>query len=259
MVVPALDESPRIGRVLRTMPAEVDRVVVVDDGSRDATAEVARASGDPRVEVVRHPARRGVGAAIVTGYERALEEAGGPRDAFVVMAGDGQMDGRDLPALVAPLARGETGYVKGNRFAWHGRTPMPLPRRVGGAVFSRLTSAALGMAIHDSQCGYTALARWAAARLDLAALWRGYGYPNDLLSLVTCAGVAVAEVPVRPVYAGEPSKLHPRHLPRIGWIVARAYVRRLQTRQKSAAAPAPPPPEMPAGGPDRAPPGAALS
>ena len=228
VIVPALDESKRIGAVLEGMPACVDRVIVVDDGSRDGTADVARRFGDPRVHVVSHRSRQGVGAAIVTGYRRALTFEGGPRDAFVVMAGDGQMDPADLPRLVEPLAgEGRVAYVKGNRFAWPGvARVMPTARYVGGQVFSRLTTVAVGAPVHDSQCGYTALARWACEILPLDELWPGYGYPNDLLATLARAEMAFAEVSVRPVFAGEESKLRPWHVATIGWLVGRAIARR---------------------------------
>src|SRR4051812_42658085 len=114
VVVPAYREAPRIARVLRTMPTAVDEIIVVDDASDDGTADAARAVGDPRVVVVIHRKNQGVGAAIVTGYKEALTRTQAPCDAFVVMAGDGQMDPDDLPALVLPVARGEAGYVKGD-------------------------------------------------------------------------------------------------------------------------------------------------
>ena len=79
-VVPAWDEAPRIGRVLRGIPAWVDAIVVVDDGSGDGTAEAAHAVGDPRVEVLRQDFNRGVGAAIAAGYKRAGAVAPGARD-----------------------------------------------------------------------------------------------------------------------------------------------------------------------------------
>jgi glycosyltransferase involved in cell wall biosynthesis len=225
VVVPAYEERPRIGRVLGSMPALVDRIVVVDDASRDGTADVARAQGDARVEVVVHPENRGVGAAIVTGYRRALECTRGASDAIAVMAGDAQMDPLDLEAVLEPVVSGRAGYVKGNRFAWPGvRRRMPLARWAAGQLFSRLTSRAIGVIVHDSQCGYTALSREACARLDLAALWPGYGYPNDLLGQLARRDVIIAEVPVRPVYADEVSRLRPRHALTVLCLVGRAWV-----------------------------------
>jgi glycosyltransferase involved in cell wall biosynthesis len=228
-VVPAWDEAPRIGRVVRAMPEWVDAVVVVDDASRDGTAEAARAAGDGRLDVVRHERNRGVGAAIATGYRRAGELASGDRDVFVVMAGDGQMDPHDLPALVDPVTRDAADYVKGNRFGSRDvvRT-MPPSRLLGGLAFSWATSRAIGVSVSDSQCGYTALARAAWARLDLDRLWPGYGYPNDLLSQLALRGLRIAEVPVRAVYADEVSRLKSRHVPVVAAVVARAWVRRLR-------------------------------
>jgi glycosyltransferase involved in cell wall biosynthesis len=228
-VVPAWDEAPRIARVVRAMPEWVDAVVVVDDASRDGTAEAARATGDARLRVVRHERNRGVGAAIVTGYRRAGELTSDGRDVFVVMAGDGQMDPHDLPALVDPVARDDADYVKGNRFGSRDvvRT-MPPSRLLGGLAFSWATSRAIGVSVSDSQCGYTALARAAWGRLDLDRLWPGYGYPNDLLSQLALRGLRIAEVPVRAVYADEVSRLKPRHVPVVAAVVARAWVRRLR-------------------------------
>ncbi len=230
VVVPAFRERARIARVIEAIPAEVDSIIVVDDASDDDTAHAARAVADARVIVVRHEHNRGVGAAIVTGYRRANEIAGSPRDAFVVMAGDGQMDPRDLPTLVAPIARGDAGYAKGDRFAWPGalRT-IPRTRYIGGRVLSALTSAALAVRIRDSQCGYTALSREACARLDLDALWPRFGYPNDLLAMLVRAGIDVVEVPIRPVYPHTKNKLGARHVPIIVSLVARAALRRVFT------------------------------
>ncbi len=239
VVVPAYEEAPRIGRVIRTMPTWVDCVLVVDDASEDGTGDAARAVGDTRVEVLRHVENQGVGAAIATGYVRAHEESGGERDAFVVMAGDGQMAPDDLPRLVAPIALGEADYVKGDRFVatrrWrHVVRVMPPARLLGGMAFSWATSRAIGVAISDSQCGYTAISRQACGRLDLPGLWPGYGYPNDILSQLALRGLRIREVPVRAVYGDEVSRLRLRHLPLIGAVVARAWARRLaaSTRAK---------------------------
>lgn len=228
VVVPAFREEHRVARVIDTMPTYVDHVVVIDDASDDRTYEVARASKDPRVIVLRHATNRGVGAAIVTGYRWALGVPGAERDVFVVMAGDGQMDPRDLPALVAPIVRGSAGYVKGNRFAEPSSLRViPRSRYVGGRLFTMLTRAALAIRVHDSQCGYTAISREACARIDLASLWPRFGYPNDLLAMLTRAGVTFVEVPVRPLYPHVSNTLGARHTPIIAAVIARAWWRRV--------------------------------
>jgi glycosyltransferase involved in cell wall biosynthesis len=227
VVVPAWDEAPRIARVLRAMPHWIDRIVLVDDASVDATVRAARGLGDPRLEVVCHPRNRGVGAAIATGYRRALATRGRARDVFVVMAGDGQMDPRDLPALVDPVARNQADYVKGDRF----RTPqaraiIPRERLCGGLILSWATARAVGVEVTDAQCGYAAISRDACTRLDLDGLWPRYGYPNDLLSQLALRKMRIGQVPVRPVYADEVSRLKPRHVPVIAGLVLRAWLRR---------------------------------
>ena len=238
-MVPAFEEAPRIGRVVRGIPPSVEHILVVDDASSDGTAAAARAAGDAdgspqvkgRLEVITHRENRGVGAAIVTGYQRAQQLALGPTDALVVMAGDGQMDPADLPALVWPIAQGRADYVKGCRFDWLGaRTTIPIGRWLGGRAFGRLTSWAIGQRIKDSQCGYTALSRAAASRLDLDGLWPGYGYPNDILGQLAARRLSIAEVPVRPIYADEVSRLKLRHLPTIATLIGRAWVRRRTAR-----------------------------
>jgi len=239
VIVPAFNEEARIGAVLASMPASVDEIFVVDDASRDATAAIARASIDPRVRVFVHAVNRGVGAAIATGYREALTRGGEAGDAFVVMAGDGQMDPSDLDALTLPIRERRAGYVKGNRFAHpEVRATMPRARYLGGAVFSRLTSLAIGQPVQDSQCGYTAIAREACARLDLDALWPRYGYPNDLLAQLAERRIAIDEVCVRPVYAGEASGLRVWHCARIAHLVGRAWVRRVSGAQSRGVQPA---------------------
>lgn len=228
VVVPAFREELHVGTVVSTMPAFVDAIVVVDDGSDDLTSKAALAIGDPRVRVIRHEARRGVGAAIVTGYREALRAfTGGPNDVVCVMAGDGQMHPDDLEVVCAPIVDGSADYVKGDRFLDPGvRGSMGLPRFVGGQVFSLLTSLAIGQRIHDSQCGYTAIARHALEAIPLESLWPGFGYPNDLLGLLAAERLRIREVFVRSIYGQEKSKLRLHHLPRIFALIGRSARRR---------------------------------
>ena len=109
VVVPAYDEEALIAATLGGIPSLVDRIFVVDDGSTDRTSERALELGDPRVEVLPHERRSGVGAATITGYRRALAEG---LDVVVVMNGDNQMAPEDQPTLVEPVARGQLDYSK---------------------------------------------------------------------------------------------------------------------------------------------------
>lgn len=225
VVIPALDEARWIAEVVRGLPAFVDDVVLVDDGSRDGTAERAQATGETRLTVLRHAAPRGVGAAIVAGYRAALARGA---DVVAVMAGDGQMDPADLARVVGPVVEGRADYVKGDRFAHPdvART-MPWARYAAGHTFAWLTRVAAGLPqLSDSQCGYTAIGADALAQLDLDALWPSYGYPNDLLGALARQRLRVHEVVVRPVYRGEASGIRPWHVLTVGWLIGRIAVRR---------------------------------
>lgn len=231
VVVPAFREEAHVAGVIATMPPFVDAIVLVDDGSPDRTSERALSLGDPRLVLIRHDRRRGVGAALTTGYGRAVELTTSPTDALCVMAADGQMDPTELESLARPIVEGRADYVKGDRFGDPTvRKSMGTPRWVGGQVFTRLTSAAIEQTISDSQCGYTALSRGAAVQLDLAGLWPSFGYPNDILGQLAALEMRVAEVPVRAIYGAEISKLRLRHLPPIFWIIGRAALRRRRRR-----------------------------
>jgi glycosyltransferase involved in cell wall biosynthesis len=202
VVIPAYDERAKISHTVATVPACADAIFVIDDASRDDTAQRAREAASRAVapvEVVRHAENCGVGAAIVTGYRWALRASA---DVAVVLAGDGQMDPVDLPALLEPIAADRADYVKGNRFRhpdlW---SAMPPVRILGNLLLSAATRVTSGYRdVFDSQCGYTAIHRRALTALDLDALWPRYGYPNDLLSRLHVAGMRVVDVPVRPVY-----------------------------------------------------------
>jgi len=234
VVIPAFNERDKIAATIRSVPGFVDHVLVVDDASADGTAAVARRQGRRRrgaVEVLCHETNRGVGAAIASGYARAIELGA---QVTAVMAGDGQMDPADLPRLLEPIVEGRADYAKGNRFAWPGGwREMPRARLVGSVVLSLATRLASGYStLFDSQCGYTAASRPALLAIGTAQMFARYGYPNDVLARLGAAGARVVDVPVRPVYGPAwRSGLRPSRvaLP-IALLLLRACWRRLRAR-----------------------------
>jgi glycosyltransferase involved in cell wall biosynthesis len=231
VVVPAYDEETLLATTIGGVPEFVDRIIVVDDASRDGTAAAARAAGDGRVEVITHERNAGVGAAIVTGYHRAVEEG---IDVACVMAADNQMDPTDLEKIALPVARGELEYAKANRLitgeAWK---VIPRSRYLGNAVLSFLTKIASGYwHVADSQSGYTAASREILEQLDLDRIYPRYGFPNDMLVHLNVWNARVRDIPSRPVYGvGERSGIKIRKVvPRISWLLLKGFFWRMREK-----------------------------
>jgi glycosyltransferase involved in cell wall biosynthesis len=229
VVVPARDEEGLLPKTLAGIPDFVDRVYVVDDGSKDGTA--AAAEGESRVALIRHEQSGGVGAAIVTGYKRALEDG---VDVVAVMAADNQMDPADLDTLAGAVARGEVDYAKANRlFTGQAWELIPRTRYLGNAVLSMLTKIASGYwHVADSQSGYTAVGRDTLALLDLDRIYRRYGFPNDMLVHLNVVNARVRDFPSRPIYGvGERSGIRYRSVvPRISWLLLKGFLWRLREK-----------------------------
>jgi glycosyltransferase involved in cell wall biosynthesis len=206
VVVPAFREERHVADVIRSMPAIVDDIVVVDDASPDATSEQALSVGDPRVTVIRHETNKGVGGSIVTGHRKALELGA---DIQVVMAGDGQMDPDHITDLLDPLVDGGYGFAKANRFysltSWAG---MPRHRVFGNIVLTFLTKAASGYwNLVDPQNGYTAITRGVLERLPLGRLAERYEFENDQLIWLNILDVRAVDVPIPAMYGNERSTI----------------------------------------------------
>ncbi|MFH1136469.1 MAG: glycosyltransferase family 2 protein [Pseudomonadota bacterium] len=230
VVVPAFNEEKLIGRVIETMPDFVDRIYVVDDCSRDRTAEVAleHRKTSSRLELVSLEVNQGVGKAIVEGYKRALADG---CDVMAVMAGDAQMDPDELPRVIGPVVRDEADYVKGNRlFSGEAWKIIPRHRFLGNAALSLMTKAASGYwHVADSQTGYTAISAAALRLLPLDELYPRYGYPNHLLVMLNIYSQRVKDVPIRPVYnIGEVSGIKLKKVvPTISKLLWRCFWRRM--------------------------------
>jgi len=206
VIVPAYNEESLIGDTLLSIPSFVDRIYVVDDGSKDKTLEIIRtyARQDSRIVPLTHLVNNGVGAAIVTGYKKML---GDDLDIGVVMAGDNQMDPDFLPELIVPIIEGRCDYTVGNRLISPAyRKGMTAWRFVGNAILTLLTKIASGYwQLMDPQNGYTAISKRALERISLDDIYPGYGYCNDLLVRLNVVGFRVKNVPHPARYGREKS------------------------------------------------------
>lgn len=191
VVVPAFKEERQIGYVIESMPKIVDYIVIVDDCSPDQTAEVVRTyqkREGARVVLLCHDKNQGVGGAIATGYKWARNHQ---VDVAVVMAGDGQMDPGDLPAVLNPVVSGEVDYAKGNRlFTDEAFKKIPKTRFFGNSILSFLTKVASGYwHVFDSQTGYTAINRRALEVIDWDQMYKRYGF----MATISCRQGASAD------------------------------------------------------------------
>jgi glycosyltransferase involved in cell wall biosynthesis len=231
VVIPAYNEERQIDRVLETMPIYVDHVIVVDDGSTDATlARLREWEGKMghRLTVIAQPRNQGVGAAVTAGYRSAIESG---VDVIGLMAGDGQTDPNDLELIIDPVTSGKADYSKGNRlFTGEAWRKTPHVRYLGNAFLSMLTKIASGYwHVADSQSGFTAISRPAAMALDLDSLWHSYGYPNDLLIQLNIRNFRVADVPTHPRYGvGERSSMNVfKVMPTVSFLLWKGFLNRL--------------------------------
>lgn len=206
VVVPAYNEAEFVGGVVRSMPAFVDRVFVVDDCSQDGTGAAVLACGDPRVTLLRTPENQGVGGAMALGYRHALDAGA---DIVVKMDGDGQMDPVALASLLDAIVEGGADYAKGNRFLQRELVRrMPVERFVGNVVLTFLTKLASGYwNVSDPQNGYTAVRASALRVLSLDRLHRGFFFENDMLVRLNVHNFVAIDVPTPTVYGDEASDL----------------------------------------------------
>lgn len=210
VVVPAYDEADAIGDVLADLPAFVDVVYAVDDGSSDGTRDevrrVAEATPGLAVELVKHGSNHGAGAAIATGYRRATTAG---LDLVVTVDADGQMNAARMDELLDPLVGGCADYAKGDRLATgRHRDEMPPLRVAGNVLLTVLTGVASGYwTVSDPQNGYTAITVDALDALDFSRFPDSHAYCNDLLVQLNELDADVVDVPMPAIYGDEASTI----------------------------------------------------
>jgi dolichol-phosphate mannosyltransferase len=213
VVVPAYRVEGEVAGVLCGLPAYVQHIIVVDDASPDATSEVVAdlAKRDARIVLIRHAQNHGVGGAMLTGFDQALELGA---QIIVKVDGDGQMDSSHLPELILPLIEGKADYTKGNRFRdFVALQKMPFIRRLGNMGLGFLSKTATGYwNIFDPTNGFLAIRAEALAQLPLNQIDRSYYFETSMLANLYLIGAVVRDVPMPARYQGEPSNLNIRRV-----------------------------------------------
>ena len=198
-VIPCYNESATIGPLVAAVAVQVARVLVVDDGSTDATAAVAKAAG---AEVLRQPVNQGKGAALQLGLRRAGELG---CDWALLLDGDGQHASDDIPRFLEARQINHTDLLVGNRMARP--TGMPAVRRLTNRAMSAVLTTLTGTPLPDSQCGF---------RLVRLSVWKSlpircahFEVESEMLLAFLAAGRRVEFIPVECRYKSEQSKIQP--------------------------------------------------
>lgn len=191
--IPAYNEERTVGSVV-LLAKKYGQVYVIDDGSDDRTAEIARKAG---AKIITHAKNMGYGAALKSALAAARKLDAG---AFVFMDADGQHDASEIPSVAAPVLEGKADLCQGSRFL--GKfISAPVGRREGVALINKLTSAHDGKMEVDAQCGFRAISKKAAGIVVVGA--DGYAGCSEVVSSAQDAGLRVAEAPVHVKYFPE--------------------------------------------------------
>jgi glycosyltransferase involved in cell wall biosynthesis len=199
-LIPAYEEAPRIGAVVGAARQYLP-VIVVDDGSTDATSDRAREAG---ATVIRQEPNAGKGAALRAGFRHALD-AGAP--AVVTLDADGQHDPAEIPAFLERFAERRAELIIGQRDLG----AMPPLRRLSNRVGGLALGVALGRSVPDNQSGYRLIGR-TLMRALLDSDEQGFEFEVEMIARCLALGLPIDSVPIRTIYAGEPSHIRPwRH------------------------------------------------
>ncbi len=199
VIIPSYNEAAHIRGLVEKVRTFCPDVLVVDDGSEDATTVEARAAG---AEVITHPFNMGKGTALENGYNWAIENA---FEALVTMDGDAQHDPAEIPLFLECAGKTGADVVLGNRM--DEVKTMPFVRWLTNVLTSALVNVVGGTFVHDSQVGYRLIRTRIIPALKIIS--GRYAHETEIVMRAARKGFIVREVPIRTIYLGGPSKIHP--------------------------------------------------
>ena len=201
VILPAYNEEVSIGSIVLLSRLYADNVIVIDDGSTDLTAEIARKAG---AEVVAHKTNRGKTEALKTGFKTAADLGA---DIIVTMDSDGQHNPADIPKLVAPILEGNAEMVNGSRYLNYPGKNAPIYRRVGQTMRDTTVKMNFDLKITDVQSGFRAFA--ASTKNTFRFSGQKTAIENEMLADAGRSGVRIAEVEIGALKPSETSTRNP--------------------------------------------------
>ncbi|MDQ3015392.1 MAG: glycosyltransferase family 2 protein [Bacteroidota bacterium] len=208
IVIPCYNVSRHIEKVVAGIPSDILWIIMVDDASTDDTNQKIKhlSLQEKRIIYIRHDKNKGVGGAVITGYQKSLEL---DADITIKIDGDGQMDPAYINSLLKPIIDGKADFTKGNRFRdLQALRQMPMIRRIGNLGLSFLIKAASGYwNIFDPTNGYTAISSEILKNINFKKIHARYFFESSMLIEIYHIRAVVLDIPMKALYGDEVSGL----------------------------------------------------
>ena len=199
--IPAFNEEKNIAVLITQLKKITDKIVVCNDGSTDLTSKIAEGLG---ATVINHKKNLGYGAAIRSIFLKAKDLDG---DILVTFDADGQHRIEDINGVINPIINGESDLVIGSRFLDESKKEIPLYRKVGINVITKITNVTIKKQLTDSQSGFRAYSKKVLNELNPSEL--GMGISTEILIKASAKKFRISEVPIKIIYNGDTSTHNP--------------------------------------------------